>query len=303
MTTIAINSTSSNTKATPFVGKNDNGTLFQGYALIVAGYWALRPSGSHIWALSEGNALGLTGKVAQGTDTVPKCFSKWGALESQSQVSPVSPVAPVASPPSTAPQGPFGRAQAPVAPVAPKTGRSLAQITHTLRLMVLNGEARLEGRQGGDLTKGRKAVATALSHYREAGGNEAGLILQAQTVIAGHTALIEPGHGEEPVVQAPVVQAPVVQAPVVQAPVVQAPVVQAPVAPDIAAQLAGLQAQIAALTGIIAGLVPAVAALATAQAAALAPAPSPSPSPAPAPEAQADEAQAGEAQAGEAAAA
>jgi len=288
MTTIAINSTSSNTKATPFVGKNDNGTLFQGYALIVAGYWALRPSGSHIWALSEGNALGLTGKVAQGTDTVPKCFSKWGALESQSQVSPVSPVAPVASPPSTAPQGPFGRAQAPVAPVAPKTGRSLAQITHTLRLMVLNGEARLEGRQGGDLTKGRKAVATALSHYREAGGNEAGLILQAQTVIAGHTALIEPGHGEEPVVQAPVVQA---------------PVVQAPVAPDIAAQLAGLQAQIAALTGIIAGLVPAVAALATAQAAALAPAPSPSPSPAPAPEAQADEAQAGEAQAGEAAAA
>lgn len=168
----------------PFVSKTENGCMQTGYALLQNGYWMTRSSGSHIWAMSEARALELAVKVGGKASTTPPTFVQWGvhvkATAVKAAPAPVAgpfanlpavvatPVvtAPVAAPAAPAPVA--GVVQAASAATGPKKPRSVAQCAATLRLTSGNALRCERGEIGGDITKARKAVATAMGNYATA---------------------------------------------------------------------------------------------------------------------------------------
>ena len=156
----------------PFVSTTENGYMQTGYALLQNGYWMTRASGSHIWAMSEGRALELAVKVGGKSATTPAAaFVKWGVHVKATAVkaAPVVAAGPFANLPATVVAAPVvvaGVVQAAsAAAAAPKAPRSVAQCAATLKLVTGNAMRCERGEIGGDITKARKAVATAMGNY------------------------------------------------------------------------------------------------------------------------------------------
>jgi len=169
MTTTTTANTRSLTMFTtrPFISRTENGYTQTGFALLTNGYWAVRSSGTHIWATSPERALALGGKVGGKAGTTPACFVEWGEVRKAAPVAVPGPFAqggPAAPVPAAAPV----QAPRPVPVQAAVRPRSAAQCRATLALVARNAVRCERGEIGGDLSKARKGVLTALAHYEAA---------------------------------------------------------------------------------------------------------------------------------------
>ena len=168
----------------PFVSRTESGYTQTGFALLTNGYWAVRASGTHIWATSPDRALALAAKVGGKVSTTPASFVEWGEVSRKAPLPAPGPFAqggpaslPAAQPAVQAPR------PVPVQAAVPRP-RSAAQCRATLALVARNAVRCERGEIGGDLAKARKGVLTALANYEaacaaEGDGVDEGLVADA----------------------------------------------------------------------------------------------------------------------------